>query len=529
MKRIILSIAVALACAGLSAQNLNPEVQVTNEYQTRLNDVSKQGPEMVIPDSLLKFDYHFDYSVFDSPYKGAYEFSPYSVIITPDPKPYDGRKLYLSGGAGYTLRPELEAVWSAIDRKRFALNVFGSAKGFLGQYRDVLPGKFYLGKQNMYDGWDFRTAVGLDSRFNLGRVIFNAELGYDGIYTGHEVYHRDNCHAPYAQLRFGYDTEEIFSFSGGAEYRFVYDWLNGLEPVYDHEVMADVTISARPRDDYRINTDITFVTNAFYTAGNIHPHAIFQLGVFDIDAGLRLGWVADQFTARPDITAKVHLLKDYLQIYAGAVGQDHYTMYWQFKNNAHRYYVNYAEPRAVKEAADIFLGVDGHADFGLQYDVKAGYRFLQDAPFWAIDDRGLECLSYQECGMFHADLALSWASERFNLDGNVHLVKIPEGVPTYVFEPSLVHGTLKGGYNWKKRIYAGLSVDMATDRKASPETEGSPIIPGYVNVGLWGEYRYSRRLSFWLKGDNLLNHDVRISPLISEAGPSVIVGATFSL
>ena len=516
---------------SLYAQNINPEVQVTNEYQTRLNDVSKQGPAMVIPDSLLRFDYHFDYSVFDSPYKGAYEFSPYSVTITPDPKPYDGRKLYVSGGAGYTLRPELDVVWAAVDSKRFALNVFGSAKGFMGNYRDVVPFSFDLRKDNLYQGWDFRTAVGLDSRFRLGKVGFHAELGYDGVYTGHEVYHRDNCHAPYAQLSFGYDTENVFSFAGAAEYRYVYDWLNGLEPVHDHEVQAALNISARPRDDYRINTDINFVTNNYYTAGHIRPHAIFQLGVFDIDAGMRLGWVGDKFSAHPDITAKVHLLKDYLQIYAGAQGQDHYTMYWQYKNNAHHYYINYAAPRPVIEVADLYLGVDGHTDFGFQYDVKAGYRFLQDAPFWSIDDRGLECLTFHECGMFHADLALSWASERFNLDGNVHLVKIPEGVPADVFEPALVRGTLKGGYNWKKRIYAGLSVDMSTDSKAVSGSVNPiyPIIPGYVNVGVWGEYRLSKRLSFWLKGYNLLNHEVRVSPLYSEAGPSVIVGATFSL
>ncbi|MBR4826326.1 MAG: TonB-dependent receptor [Bacteroidales bacterium] len=529
MKRIIIPIVSVLLPLSVFSQNLNPEVQVTNEYQTRLDDVSKQGPEMVVPDSLLRFDYHFDYSVFDSPYKGAYEFSPYSVIITPDPKPYDGRKLYLSGGAGYTLRPEFDAVWAAIDRKRFALNVFGSANGFLGQYRSVAPGIFALNKDTFHEGYDFRTAVGVDARFNLGKVGFLAEVGYDGVYTYHEVYHRDNCHAPYAQLRFGFDNGGKFAVSGGANYRFVQDWrYDKSAPVTDHEVLADVTLSVRPVGDYRINTDIYFVTNSFYTGGTIRPHAIFQLGVFDIDAGLRLGWVADKFTAHPDITAKVHLLNDYLQIYAGAVGQDHYTMYWQYKNQAHHYYIDYAEPRAVREIADLYLGLDGHAKFGLQYDIKAGYRFLQDAPFWAVSASGLECLSYQDLGMFHADLALSWASERVNLDGGAHFVKVPEDMRNRVFEPALVTVNLKGSYNWMKRIYAGLSVDFATDRYVQIDAARHRM-PGYVNVGLWGEYRLNKRLSFWLKGYNILNHDVRISPLYSEVGPSVTVGATFSL
>ena len=528
MKKIIILIVPVLCSLSLRAQNLNPEVQVTNEYQTRLEGAEKQGPGLTVPDSLLRFDYHFDYSVFDSPYKGAYEFSPYSVLITPDPKPYDGRKLYVSAGAGYTLRPELDVVWSAIDRKRFALNVFGSAKGFVGQYHHILPGSFELSRDTKHDGYDFRTAAGLDARFNLGKVGFHAEAGYDGVYTRHIIYHTDNCHAPYAQLRFGFDPRGAFALSGGARYRFVYDWLNGSEPVYDHEVIADITLSAHPAEEYRINTDFTFVTNSFYTAGNIHPHLIFQLGIFDIDAGFHAGWVPGKFSASPDITAAVHLLNDYLKIYAGAVGEDHYMQYWEYKNFAHHYYLNYSVPRPVREIADLYLGVDGHADFGLQYDVKAGYRFLQDAPFWAVNERGFECLAFQECGMFHADLAVSWASERFNLDGAVHLVKIPDGVPYYVFEPSLVNGTLKGTYNWMKRIYAGISVDMATNRSVVMD-DATRIIPGYVNLGVNAEYRVNKRLGFWLKGYNLLGQEIRISPIYSEAGPAVTLGATFSL
>lgn len=537
MKKIIILTVPVLFSLSVAAQNLNPEVHVTNEYQTRLDDVSKQGPELTVPDSLLRFDYHFDYSVFDSPYKGSYDFSPYSVTITPDPKPYDGRKLYVSAGAGYNLRPEFDAVWAAVDRKRFALNVFGSAKGFVGKYYRVTNTKFDKIKNTQYPGYDFRTAAGIDARFSLGHVGFFAEAGYDGVYTRHEIFHTDNCHAPYGELRFGYDSKELFATKGGVKYRFVHDWLNGTGTTLDHEFQADVTLSFRPAAEYRVNTDLTFVTNNFYNAGNIHPHLIFQLGIFDIDAGFRIGWVPGKFSANPDITAAVHLFNDYLKVYAGAVGQDHYLTYWDYKNLTHHYFLNYTAnflnavdtgPRPVREIADLYLGVDGHADFGFQYDVKAGYRFLQDAPFWAADERGFECLAYQDLGMFHADIALGWASERFNLDASARLVKIPDGVPDRVFEPSLISGTLKGTYNWLKRIYAGISMDMATPSAAVIDG-ATRIIPGYFNLGVMGEYRMNKRLSFWLKGYNLLNHEIRISPIYSEVGPAVTIGATFSI
>jgi hypothetical protein len=46
MKKQYTILASILLPLGLAAQNLNPEVQVTNEYQTRLEDAAKQGPPM---------------------------------------------------------------------------------------------------------------------------------------------------------------------------------------------------------------------------------------------------------------------------------------------------------------------------------------------------------------------------------------------------------------------------------------------------------------------------------------------------
>ena len=528
MKRNAIILSLVLASQALWAQNLNPEVHVTNEYQTRINDVSKKGVDMTIPDSLYRFDYHFDYSVFDSPYKGAYEFSPYSVTITPDPRPYDGRKLYLRGGAGYTLKPQLDVVWAAVDRKKVSLNVFASGKGYYGRYKHINPGTFELSKKQFDKGWDFGTSAGVDARFNVGSMVIRTEAGYDGIYTGHEIYHRDNCHAPYISARVGNGKGRYLSYSAGVKYRYVYDWLNGTTPVKENELSVEATIAPQLSADYTVSSDVELNLNGFYKAAQIHPHAIFQLGPVDFDAGARLGWYTSHFTISPAITATAHLFHDYLDVYAGAEGGNRNLTYWDYKSRAHRYHLNYVEPRPVREIADLFAGFRGHADFGLQYEAKGGYKFMKNAPFWAVNGAGTETIMFQDCKLIHADILLAWASERFNLDGSVHYVHVPGGVAERVFEPSAFNGTLKGGYNWKKRIYAGLSVDMATSRKAKAGGKNVKV-PGYVDVGLWGEYKYNKRLSFWLEGGNLLNHDVRLSPLYSECGPSIIVGACFTL
>ena len=114
MRRITTIIAFLFMVGQLGAQNINQSVQVTNEYETKFADFQKQGLAMDVPDSLYDFDYNFDYSVFETPYKGSYEFTPYRIVVKPDPMPYDGRKFYLRAGAGYALHPVLDMVYTPV-------------------------------------------------------------------------------------------------------------------------------------------------------------------------------------------------------------------------------------------------------------------------------------------------------------------------------------------------------------------------------------------------------------------------------
>ncbi|MCH5173718.1 MAG: hypothetical protein J1D85_05870 [Bacteroidales bacterium] len=528
MKRYCIIPALVLLSSASWAQNLNPEVQVTNDYQNRIDDVSKKGVAMTIPDSLLRFDYHFDYSVFDSPYKGAYEFSPYSVTITPDARPYDGRRLYLRAGAGYVLKPEFDLVWSAVDRKKFSVNAFASAGGFYGNYKHVQPHTFVREKGVFDRGWDFASSVGADARINIGKTLLRTEFGYDGIYTGHDIYSGGNTHSPYVSAHIGSNSGRRILYNAGVTYRYVYDALSSGSSIHENELTLDAVFSAVTDASFKVSSDVELNLNGYYSAFQMHPHAAFRLGAFDFDAGLRFGGYTGKVTLSPAVTVAAHLLHDYLDVYAGADGGNRNLTYWDYRSGAHWYHADYLEPLPVREIADLFGGVRGHADFGLQYDVKAGYRFLRNAPFWAVGDWGYETMRFQDCRAVHADLLLSWASERLNIDGELHYMHIPGGVDDGVFSPSAVTSTFRGSYNWKKRIFAGLSMDIATGRKALAGP-AEVKMPGYADVGLWGEYRLDGRLSFWLKCSNILNQDIRTSPLISECGPAVIAGIRFSL
>ena len=97
-----LFVAVASFMAfSASAQNLDPTVEVSRDYEGKLLVVHKPILEMAVPDSVYRFDLDFDYSVTDTPYKGAYEFVPYSVDMTLEPQQRE------RGGANMLLLPLL--------------------------------------------------------------------------------------------------------------------------------------------------------------------------------------------------------------------------------------------------------------------------------------------------------------------------------------------------------------------------------------------------------------------------------------
>ena len=101
MKKTVIIFASLLAAGAVaSAQGINQSVQVTNDFETEFADFKKMEPALVLPDSLYRFDYSFDYSVFDSPYRGSYEFSPYNVAVVPDVDFAEASRFYLQAGAG---------------------------------------------------------------------------------------------------------------------------------------------------------------------------------------------------------------------------------------------------------------------------------------------------------------------------------------------------------------------------------------------------------------------------------------------
>ena len=180
MKKIYFISAALLAGVSMSAQNLNPTVSVTRAYEGKLLDVHKPMEKMFVPDSLNKFDLDFDYSVFENPYKGAYDFKPYTMNMKPQAEAYSGKKFYLKAGAGYNLRPSVDAVLEPLSGEKFRMGVYASHHSYFGNYKELgFNDKMNLSSTGTkQSGYDMYYTVVVSGLAYLQKAAVTFDVGY---------------------------------------------------------------------------------------------------------------------------------------------------------------------------------------------------------------------------------------------------------------------------------------------------------------------------------------------------------------
>ena len=183
-----ISFFAAVMCSGvLAAQNLDPTVEVSRAYEAKIAEAKKPLREMTVPDSVNTFRLDFDYSVFEKPYKGAYDFSPYLMSMRPTALAYNPRTLYLKAGAGYRLYPELDLIWSPMLKKGLCLDVYAVHDSYVGDYRtiglsavDGNIGNLDWDGSGRWDGYDLASKVGANLKYNWKAGVLGLNVDYYG-------------------------------------------------------------------------------------------------------------------------------------------------------------------------------------------------------------------------------------------------------------------------------------------------------------------------------------------------------------
>ena len=534
MKRLIIFMADIFAVAALGAQNLDPTVEVSRVYEGKLIEVRKPAIEMAVPDTLYRFDLDFDYSVFDKTYRGSYEFNPYMLDMRPEANPKDFSKFYMKAGAGYTLHPTFDLLWSPVFQKPLTLNVYGTHRSYVGGYRALMGNE-------AFSGYDLLSKAGADFGYDWKKVALDFGASYYGVAVD-DLHKKRSYNAVDAYAVVGskamYDKQ--FMYSVALNYRFADD----CAPVKVSEHGLSIVSTFGPSFDTnnRISFDLGLDLNA-YTGGvqntatrlYLVPHYVYEYGILDLNLGLRLSAVLissdfkkNQFVY-PDIRMNLAVIPDAMRLYMNIGGGEKLNSYASLIDRDHHVDVNYAlagpsalmQPSVERVSAE--LGIEGRISGFFSYNLRGGYANYAQELFDAVvkGENGLyrPLLGYSLAQKCYASLDWDMNSESLRFDGNLSYSHY-WGMEPVCVKPSEFSGDVRVLYNWRKRVYAGADCDFALAR-----TNGEDLkVPGFADLGVYAEYALSRKFSFWLRGGNLLNMEIQRNLLYAEKGINFTAG-----
>ena len=527
MKRITLTIAAAAVCAwALRAQSFNPQVEVTNDYRTQVADVQKEEVKMDVPDSLLSFNYNLDYTVFDHPYKGSYEFKPYLIEMAPDKRTSESRRVYLSAGAGYTFSPELDLVFTPRSGGAVSGSFYDSFRGYFGPVRA-------LESEKTFNSSLYRNTLGVQGQVAARSTTIDGTLAYDRYYAKDDVLSnaldRVSLGGSFAEI----ELSKGLQLSGKASLGFgsLSGAAAGTSNLGEFDLGLGVGVSSplgRGRVAVDAGLDAAFFGGSHKATGiNVYavPKYMIESDIASLSAGVRLSFLPgsttgkDDFAHRsaiffPDVHGHVFIWQDKVRLFADVTGGDRLTgladimqmspfvMSLPFNGD------DVAALDACSERFNAVAGIGGSIARCFQYKVWGGYasveNFLTDNYFqFSPAVLPQSSLIWQDYKYAQAGVDLDYESSAFEASAALdykHVTGLEDG-----FGLSPLRLDVKARYNWSRRVFAGVYCQYNAARE---HAAAGVELPSYTDLGVFGEYVLRHNLSLWLRADNLLCQDL---------------------
>ena len=589
MRKIYLVSAAMLMTAAVSfGQNFNPTVEVTNTYQGNASEVHKPLLGMNIPDSLLHFDLDFDYEVFEKPYQGSYSFKPYMLNMRPAKDAWRGRQLYLKAGAGYTLHPQFEFVYSPEQSGPFQMSVYASHKSYFGNYHEIKPelqdGLYRMKKSGgKFGGYDALTSAGFDGRYNWDRTILSFGIGYYGLAAKDSVMSRSyNAFDFNARVRSNNDSESYFLYdielrgrvaNDGLDYKS-FSFPDGVTVDKQNEnwVLLDGLVGPVVNNSRSILVGFEAESASYsrFYDGNIGRVALipsyrFKSGRWNLNLGVKLEFMfrndADTLSFGKMGGGKGQIVYPDAHIsfaaggnvalYADATGGSRLNTYSSQISENHHLNPSFLVAPVYElitplvdntvEKVNARIGVRGSAVSSFQFDVNGGVGLygnaLMESGFFNADGDLVPSLTYSDINLIYANVLLGWKSNRVKVDADFRYrgVSFPDkDAMNLGFVLPKYSGGLRATYDISSRLYAGVAVEASSWREgkcvsAVSEELAKVRVPGYVDLGVNCGYKFNRKLEFWLESGNLLCQAIQRNPFYAEKGPWVTAGVSLNL
>jgi hypothetical protein len=409
-------------------------------------------------------------------------------------------------------------------------------------------------KDVVLDDKFFNTALDLTYGSRTKAMSWNADLGYKnqvynwyGIYPGllsdatiATIDEQQTYHTLYLGGRLGLDNilkESTFKFTrfwdafGSAENRFVAK--PSLEfDIIEHKIKADFIVDYIS-GSFDQNLDKTASIKYGFTNVGFQPSIKIQKEDLTINAGVGLFYSAAQesgeskFFVYPQVTGSYKIVGDLMIFYAGLEGKLQQNSYHDFVQE--NFFVSPTLAVApTDQKFDIYAGLKGKLASSISYNIRGSYKnedgkalfrsniynlsnantdgYIYSNSFDVVYDK-VKTLSF--FGELKADFSKNVA---FGINGTFSSFSTDAEKEAWNLPAIKLATTLD--VNITPKWYAGTSLFFVGERKDIFEQSAiTPPLPDDVNITLKSYFdlnahvgfKYSDRLTFFLKGNNLAN------------------------
>lgn len=541
MKKIIIALAIVVSAAFSSAaQNLDPTVEVSRRYEGKLMDVHKPVMEMAVPDSVYKFDLDFDYSVFENPYRGSYEFNPYTMDMKPEARAFVPSRFYLNAGAGYTIHPTLDLLWSPVFKSPFRMDVHGTHRSYVGDYRTPHVGGNAAGKYFKW-GYDLLSRAGADMGYDWEKVALDFGASYYGLAVK-DAFSKDCYNAADAYVAVRSKGWGRFMYGASLAYRY-----GSADRMNEHlfNIKASVGHMLRLYNRMVVDLGLDFGVyqgdlDASFASIWFAPRYVREKGRLTTSVGLRVSVVTSQSPSfandkqyvYPDVRVSYNVIKDAMKLYLNVTGGETLNTYASLIDRNHHFSSAYSVAGAPVLGSSIErvkpeLGIDGRISSFFSYRLRGGYLLRDNALMDVIvtDGDGFRPgIGYGKYQQAYAGAEWTMDFEAFRWDAAFmysHTWGLAPLSGAYYVKPSDFKAETSAVYNWNKRVYVGVDCEFASNAKT---VKSDVYLPFYADLGVYAEYAVNKKFSVWLRGGNLLNMEIQRNPLFAEKGINFTAG-----
>ncbi len=521
--------AFSLSAAALCAQTVLDSMLIISvgTYRPAITDASKITDRPTIVDSTKKLTVK-GYNINSKKMTPAYDVAPIEaaeMVGEPLTKLYNG---LVKIGFGNYKTPYGEAWYNHLRSKEYAWGLRLKHLSSQSKLDDYGFGGFSDNEASLY-GKKFLKEHTLSGNFDYTRNVVHFYGYNDSLFqfvdNDAATIQRFNCFAGQVELKSHYPKAERYNHDVKLNYYNLQDTYKSSESNFKAsgyvqtavlKEMLKVNASVdyynyKTLSDTTNNTIITLNPN-FIATGERYRASIGLTGVADV-------FVKSKFYFYPNIDLSYNIVDDIIIPYAGASGKLQKNSYKSLSDE---------NPFVLSDLAmvnsnykyEVFGGLRGTLSSTVAYDARVGYSSVNDMALYVNDTKGFLGnrfdVIYDDAEILSIKGEVAYQQReklRILLRGEYFNYKMATEQKAW-YKPQMQF-TLSGNYNLREKIVARVDLYYLDNQYAKTYVSDTTVAGGKkvvaqelkgvfdANIGL--EYRYNKKLGFFLNFNNLTN------------------------